>query len=433
MSRRRSQQAPTKKHLARLEREQRQQRIIIYGTIAVVIIVVGLIVFGYLQANVLQPRRAVAEVNGTSISAQEFIERTRFERNNLVQQAVSNYQTLQFFGQEQTDLTSSILSNINQINFQLDPTSFGRQVLNQMVDEVLIQDEAEKRGIIVTDQDVEDELQNQFGYFPEGTPPTPTSFPTEIPTSTLSAQQLELVTPVPTATEFPTATPDPNATPTEIPSVTPTLEPTLTPTPYTAEAFQQNFQDTMQQFQEQLNISEPTIRSVIRAQLYRQKMLDEFAKDVPLTEEQVWARHILVADEETAQTVLDQLNAGADWTDLAAEYSTDTSNADNGGDLGWFTTGMMVPDFERVAFSLDVGQVSQPVQTQFGWHIIQVLGKEERSLSPSQYQQAVQTAFQTWLDSTRAAADIQTFDFWTEVVPQEPTIPAEILQAIGGG
>lgn len=432
MSRRRGPQTPTKKHLARLEREQRQQRIIIFGAIAVVVLVVGLIVYGYLQANVLQPRQAVAEVNGTKITVQQFIERTRFERNNLVQQAVSNYQTLQFLGDQQSDLTSSILNNINQINFQLDPTSFGRQVLNQMVDEVLIQSEAENRGIVITDQELEEEIQSQFGYFPDGPPPTATSFPTPLATSTLSAQQLELVTPVPTATEFPTATPDPNATATEIPSITPTLAPTLTPTPYTAEAFQQTYQDTMQQFEEQLNISEATIREVIRAQLYRQKLVDEFAKDVPLTEEQVWARHILVADEETAQSILDQLNSGADWNELAAQNSTDTSNAERGGDLGWFTTGVMVPEFERVAFNLDIGEISEPVQTQFGWHIIQVLGKEERTLSQGQYQQAAQQAFQTWLDSTREAADIQTFDVWTQVVPQEPTIPAEILQAIGG-
>jgi parvulin-like peptidyl-prolyl isomerase len=94
---------------------------------------------------------------------------------------------------------------------------------------------------------------------------------------------------------------------------------------------------------------------------------------------------------------------------------------------------MMVPEFERVAFNLNIGQISEPVQTQFGWHIIQVLGKEDRSLSQGQYQQAAQQAFQTWLDSNREGADIQTFDIWTEVVPQEPTIPAEILQAIGGG
>lgn len=423
---------PTKKHLARQEREARQRRTIIISTAVVLVVVFVLIIYGVLQTFVLQPRRPVAQVNDTTILTSDFIERTRFERNSLVQQAISNYQTLQLFGEEQSDLAVSFLNNIQQIRFQLDPTSFGREVINRMIDDVLIAEEAQARGIQVTDEDVQQELQLQFGFSPEGLPPTPTAFPTTRPTSTLSPEQLALVTPIPTATDVPTATPDPDATATAIPSPTATLAPTLTATPYTEEAFQQNFDETIQQFDEQIGVSEATIRDVIRAQLYRQRLLDEFADAVPLTEEQVWARHILVEDEQTAQQVFEQLQEDADFGQLAAEFSIDTSNSSRGGDLGWFGTGMMVPEFENAAYNLEVGEISEPVQTQFGWHIIQVLGREERSLSQAQYQQALQTEFDNWLQARRSSAEIEIFDNWTEIVPEEPSIPQEILQQLGG-
>lgn len=431
MARSRGPQAPTKKHRARLEREKRQQRIIIFGTIVVVVIVVGLVLYGIIQSQYLKPRQAVARVNAATIIAKDFIERTRFERNSLVQQALSNYQTLQLVGDRESDVALSLINNIQQIRFQLDPTSFGRDVLNSMIDDVLIEEEANNQGITVSDEDVQKEIESQFGYFPQGLPPTPTSFPTARPTSTLSPEQLALVTPIPTLTDFPTPTPDSEATPTQIPSATPTLAPTSSPTPYTEDAYQQNFSDTMQQFEDELGISETAIRKFIKAQLYRQKLAEVIGADVELSELQVWARHILVDDEETAQQIIDQLNNGADWNSLAAEFSTDESNKDRGGDLGWFSSGTMVPEFEKVAFNLAIGNISEPVETQFGWHIIQVLGKEERSISEFQYQQAVDTAVQTWLTNIRETADIEIFDNWTEVAPTEPSIPDQLLQELG--
>lgn len=81
------------------------------------------------------------------------------------------------------------------------------------------------------------------------------------------------------------------------------------------------------------------------------------------------ASHILVDTEEEAQAVIEALAEGADFAELAQERSTGPSGP-NGGELGWFTPGMMVPSFEEAAFALEVGEVSDPVQTQFGWHVI---------------------------------------------------------------
>ena len=97
--------------------------------------------------------------------------------------------------------------------------------------------------------------------------------------------------------------------------------------------------------------------------------------------EQVWAQLIMVDTKDEAVQVFDRLSKGEDWNKIAAEVSTDTNTADIGGDLGWFGRGVMVKEFETVAFSLEVGAISQPVKTDFGYAIIRVLGHEFRSVN----------------------------------------------------
>jgi len=121
--------------------------------------------------------------------------------------------------------------------------------------------------------------------------------------------------------------------------------------------------------------------------------------------EQVHAQHILVADEETGKEVLARLEAGEDWAALAQEFSQDTSNKDNAGDLGWFPRGMMVPEFEEAAFALEPGTISDLVQTDFGYHIIQVLEKGTRELDEQMYNSMLQQAFQAWMEEQKAAAE----------------------------
>lgn len=107
----------------------------------------------------------------------------------------------------------------------------------------------------------------------------------------------------------------------------------------------------------------------------KHKTYDEFVKSAP-PEEEVRAAHILVDDEAKAKEIAKKAKAGEDFAKLAKEYSKDA--AEEGGDLGYFTKDQMVPEFATAAFKLNKGQISDPVKTQFGWHIIKVEDKRTK-------------------------------------------------------
>ncbi len=146
---------------------------------------------------------------------------------------------------------------------------------------------------------------------------------------------------------------------------------------------------------------------VVKPDTLKTRITDKLGESISKTQEEVHAAHILVADQKTAQDIEAQLAKGANFADLAAKYSTDTSNKDQGGDLGWFAPtekgGPMVQEFSDAAFKLTKpGQISDPVQSQFGWHIIKLIERGPRPLSDSELSTAKSTAFDDWLKSEKA-------------------------------
>jgi len=101
--------------------------------------------------------------------------------------------------------------------------------------------------------------------------------------------------------------------------------------------------------------------------------------------EEVHARHILVKTEEEAKEIEKKLKKGAKFEDIAKEKSQDKSSGAEGGDLGWFTADKMVPEFSKAAFALEAGKISEPVKSDFGWHIIKV--EERRKSTPPSFEQ----------------------------------------------
>lgn len=419
----------TKKHVARLERERRQVAIVRTVAFVMIGIVVLLIGYGLIDANYLQLQKPVVEVNGEKVTVKQFQERVQLQRVNLV----NLYQQYQFY---QQNFGMDTTQQIQELDYYLNsPQALGQLVIDQMVDETLIRQEAEKRGITVSDAEVEQEIQKAYNFFPNGTP-TPTITPTAWEFPTLTSEQLTLYpstatpTTAPTFTPAPTSTPDPSvtATPTESASGRPT--PTFVPedipataTPYTEEGFKSEYQTTVDQFKS-FGISEATLRAVYRNNLLRAKLQEALTADVPATEEQVWARHILVDTEAKAAAIVALLKNGSDFAKLAREFSSDTGSGSQGGDLGWFGKGAMVAEFEAAAFSQPIGEIGEPVQSQFGYHIIQVLARQELPLSESQLQQKRESAFSEWLTTARAEAKITNYDNWINQMPDMPNFQA---------
>jgi len=415
------QKVVSKKHVARLERERRQVRLIQYIAIGVVAAVILILAYGYLDINYLQAREPVAEVNGEKITTKEFQARVILQRNDLLNQYML-YQQYQQFGLDVGNQLSQIELSLNNTNV------VGQQVLDNMIGEALIRQESARRGIIVSEDELESFTREQFRFFPDGSP-TPTITPTQVTFTypTLSAEQLALVTATPVPTEGPTVTPPPTATldpelvPEFTPTTTPTPLPTPTGTPYTLEGYQSQFDDALTGMKD-IGLTEAQYHRLFETGLLRQKLIDEVTADLPKEEEQVWARHILVADEETANQVIERLNNGEDFGELAAELSEDAGSGANGGDLGWFGKGQMVPEFEEVAFDLEDGEISEPVESQFGFHIIQTLGHATVPMSASEYDQARQTEFNDFIAKLREEGDIIIHDIWMERVPTSPNL-----------
>jgi peptidyl-prolyl cis-trans isomerase D len=443
----------TKKHLARAERERRQNRWIVIATIVIVVLVVGLIGYGVLDQQVLQYRRPVASVNSVQISTSLFQGQVRYGRYSLIQNAESTYQFSQLFGSDPTT-QYQFVQQLQQIQLQLDPQTIGQQVLNNLIDDQLIMQYAKANNITVTDAEIEQGFQQAFGYFANGTStPTATWVPT--PTATLSQLQATLMvtptltaTPTPTATQVvtatatPTLTPTPPVTKTPTPAssaaitttqvVTPTATPTVTPspTPYTLEGYQKLSKDTLTNLNSQFGLTEADLRYVITASLYRRKVMDAIVGNLPKQQDQVWIRHIVVADQKTANEVKSKLDGGADWFAVSDQYTTDQANKSKGGDLGWLPKDQLDQAVANVAFSMKVSEISQPIQTSSGWAVIQLMGHEQRPLTASEYTSLQTTQFQDWLTKQKDAANVQTFDTWKDHIPAEPTMPAQITNFI---
>lgn len=136
----------------------------------------------------------------------------------------------------------------------------------------------------------------------------------------------------------------------------------------------------------------------------------EYAQGEPVIEYN--AAHILVREDEKRDEVVAALAAGTDFAEVAASFSID-GTAQNGGDLGWFRAGMMIPDFQAAVEALEPGQVSDPVQTQFGWHVIRLIDTrtaavpsldEVREQLVEQLQREASTAY---LEALRAGAQVE--------------------------
>lgn len=473
-----------KRHVAHLEQVRRQNQAVKIGSIIVIVVVLAVVAYGIFIDPIVKQSRPVASVNGETISVGRFQAQAKFQRMQLVGQYNQYLQYAQMFGITDLANDQNFGPAVQQIQSQLLPETLGKGALDASIEDVLIRQEAKRRNITVSAQEVEKELQEGVGYFPNGSP-TPTLTDVPLIEPTLNATQLALVTITPTPggptvtntatitnTSIPTSTATTTVDPLITPSATSTVDPRITPsatitatvtatttatatatetatatvtagpsptplatatplptsTPVTADGYKELFKQQLENLNKEAHLSEGDFRTYYESVLYRKKVEDIVMADLKPSQEQVWARHILVATEDDAKKILDRLKKGEDFAEIAKTASTDTGSGAKGGDLGWFGKEAMVKEFGDAAFALKVGEISQPVKSSFGYHIIQVLGHEDRQLDAEAFKKFKDQKFADFLKKLRDDSTVTEFDLWKEVVPTEPALPAAQAQ-----
>jgi foldase protein PrsA len=158
-------------------------------------------------------------------------------------------------------------------------------------------------------------------------------------------------------------------------------------------------------FLEKNGLTQETFEQVIYETLLFSSLLAGL--EVDAQGEQIHIAHIVVNDELTAQEVFGKLQAGEEFSALAAEYSIDEETKDSGGDLGWFTQEIMAPEIGQAAFSSQPGQFSSPISTEHGYSIILVLEREMRELDQRLLRQRQQEALMVLLQEEQAQSIIE--------------------------
>jgi parvulin-like peptidyl-prolyl isomerase len=456
-----------KGYKSRAERDHMWERRFMAGAIVLVVASVLMLGGAILYEQVLKPRQAISTVNGASISTNDFQDRVRFMRWLTAQQIRDFYY-----------LTGGDINTIQQyasqqLNELQNPTSMGSQVLSEMEEELVIKQAAQEMGITADQAAVDEQVNNYMAQrvgleppvqetaTPTTTPtitptplvsPTPTNTPQ--PTNTPTITPTPLVSPTPTnATPVPTSTPGPSLTPSLTPTPTITLTPSITPTPSdtptptaTLEPSQivatldQEANDFYKQANSAVSVSRNEVRQIFYYDALRKAVLDELSKDIPPDQLQVNSRHILFAfnpdnpsdptpptDEQKAaakaraEAALAALKDGEPFADLAKAESNDTTSGALGGELGWASPDTYDPAFKDAVLNATIGEIIGPIETQFGYHIIQVEAREVRTLSSSDLNNLRQTAYQDWLNGKKNDAKITRRSDWLSRIPTNPT------------
>ncbi|MBI2844980.1 MAG: peptidylprolyl isomerase [Chloroflexi bacterium] len=377
MAKSKAERTLTQKQISRGQKLERQKRLAQLGAAGVIFAVLAILAYGYWQVNVQEPASPVATVNGVSIRKGDFETMVRYRSlglQSLIQLLDLQIQTLNPADPSYQSTVNYLQAQIQEVQSQL--INLEATVLEEMVESLLLEEYAAEQGISVSAEEVRRAIELQVGFDREEAAPTATPLPGETPT------------------------------------------PGDTPTPATISRaeFESQYRDFIKVLIAS-GISENFYRNIIRQELLRQKVADIIGQEVSPTAPQVHARHILLSTQEEAEQARERLLAGEDFSALAQEISQDQFTKDFGGDLGWFPYGERDPAFDDVAFALEPGEISEAVTTSAGFHIIQILEKEEsRELTPLSLQRKKAEAFLNWLEEQKAQASIEYF--WApEVIP----------------
>jgi parvulin-like peptidyl-prolyl isomerase len=399
----RGSQSPTapQRRISRRESEAKKQRMFYVAMAVAAVLVVAILGTGILYEYQIKPNAVLASVNGHEIKRRDY---WKYESVSLYAQS-TQYQNYaqQTTGQQQQQFLQFAAQFEQQRKDVWGSTDVNKATLDRMIIDRIYLDAAEEQGINPSEEELNNFALNSFASSetPLVTPiPSPTMVPERAAAATETAEAALGGTPV--ATPVP-GTPEASPVASPVASATPDMETALAE----AESGFGGFEDTA--LKDAHASRADYIRLFAKPQLIRTIIDAQITDQVPQLGEQVHAEHILVATEDLAKQLYDQANGGASFEELAKTNSTDATTSATGGDLGWITRGQMVTPFADAAFNLQPGQISAPVQTEFGWHIIKVVDREDnRPLTDEQYTDAITKAKEAWLDEKREVASIKS-------------------------
>ncbi|MCL5074588.1 MAG: peptidylprolyl isomerase [Chloroflexi bacterium] len=353
----------TQRELSRHQREQRQQRILLVVGAVVLVSVLGILLFGYWREAIHKGSEPIVKVNGQPVSVTTYAKVLGFQQYMLDQQIeyfqriAGRAQSTSSAGKE--DPNEKLLAQYAQQQVQFLGQQRARlegDTVEQLIDDELSRQEATKRGLTVTAEEVDAEIAREY-----------------------ASSQAEQGTPITNTTQ---ATPTPTATPS---------------------ASMAN-----EQLRKSLSsigiLSEQEFRRwIIEPKLWREKLEKVMEEEVPRSGEQVRASEIVTETEEQAKQALERALRGEDFATLATELSKDATTKAKGGDLGWLPRGVEAKEIDEALFSLKPGEIYPKVVSSYGqFYVLKVEERaENREISAEHLSQLKSTALSRWLQSQK--------------------------------
>lgn len=401
--------AAQKKFMTQQQKEAMYQRWLYIGlAVAAGLIVLSLGV-GALWQYQIMPNQVLATVNGQEIKRKDYWE---YQNITLYNEArVYENMALQFTGQEQSQYllySTQLDSARNDIEGN---TDVSEATLAQMIEDKLYVQAAEEQGIDMSRPVLIQTALNTWAPTdsPLVTPiPEPTMIPARAEWATQTAEAMQTQ-----EAEMAEMLGTPMATPV-VDSGTPGATPVIEATP-DMDAVQLDAEAEYQIFLDEVladtGLSEDQYLELFaKPQVARAHVNAQIIEGIPQSAPQVEVSHIMVATEELANEVYADITSGdQSFEDAAAIWSQDMATSGNDGKLGWVREGELPDEIDAVIFDMQVGEISEPIETPFGWHIVKVTGQDDdRPLSIVQYDTAVAMAENDFLEQARAENDISS-------------------------
>ncbi|MBI3977597.1 MAG: peptidylprolyl isomerase [Chloroflexi bacterium] len=340
---------PTQRQLSRWQRERRLQRLVIALGAVVLTLAFAIPAYGYYREVVARGLEPIARVNDRSFSVNEYIKRMMYQdfQYDLVQQSLQSQQA-----QAGSSDTSKLLAGLagQQLQqLQMERASMGIQVVEDLINGEVIAQSVGKLGISAAPDEVAAGMKDRLVGRPQ------------------EGEQVD-------------------------------------------EAKRQaDFEDRLRFVLAQTGLSEEEYRGYVRNDVLREKLDQYLRSQVPTSAEQVHVQAILVQTKEEAAEVQKRLTAGEDFAVVATEKTLDTAYKEKGGDMGWLPRGVQPEAFETAAFALQVGQISEPVETPTGYYLLKLLARETREIEADRLEQLRSRALGQWLDQTEKEVTIERF------------------------